>query len=206
MEELVSTTADYCIWRADASCLHELAEFVVRENEKHHDGSKDVVETAKDIERVYAEELEYFSDAYVYIVRARNGKIIGSIRVFRWNNRSRLPIEKIFGINPLDAASKVSEFWHVGRFAIDSYAGISTLKLFKQLMAMAIRPIVEAESSCMIAETDSKLLKVMNALGIGTVQLAPSLIHLYSETIPIYSLKEDLMPFFKNYGHLSIAS
>lgn len=97
-------------------------------------------------------------------------------------------------------------YWHIGRFAIDSFAGIPTITLFKQLMMYAIHPIVCDDNSYMIAETDSKLLKVMNALGIETIQLGNSVNYLASETIPICSSKNGLIWFYKHYENLYQAS
>lgn len=57
-------------------------------------------------------------------------------------------------------------------------------------MVYAVHPIVCENESYMIAETDSKLLKVMNALGIKTVQLEQSVDYLASETIPVCSSKK----------------
>ena len=58
----------------------------------------------------------------------------------------------------------------------------------------------------MIAETDSKLLKVMNTLGIETVRLGHSINYLASETIPVYSSKNGLLLFYNHYENLYIAS
>lgn len=39
MEKLVCVNENYRIWQLDKESLHELAEFVVTENYKHHVGS-----------------------------------------------------------------------------------------------------------------------------------------------------------------------
>lgn len=62
------------------------------------------------------------------------------------------------------------------------------------------------QRSYMIAETDSKLLRVMNALGIKTKILGKSIYFLTSETIPINSSKRGLLPFYKHYNTLLEAS
>ena len=61
------------------------------------------------------------------------GNIIGCIRSFHWDKHKTLPIEKIYGINPLNAIHGESKysFWHIGRFAVAKDSGISTLTLFK---------------------------------------------------------------------------
>lgn len=69
-------------------------------------------------------------------------------------------------------------------------------------MALAVLPIVGDSDSYMIAEIDSKLLKVMNALGFVTNQLGDSIYYLTSETVPISSSKQGIMGFYSKYGCL----
>ena len=69
-----------------------------------------------------------------------------------------------------------------------------------------IELIVCDDNSYMIAETDCKLLNVMNALGIETIQLGNSVNYLASETIPICSSKNGLIWFYKHYENLYQAS
>lgn len=120
----------------------------------------------------------------------------------KWNKVVLLPIQKIFNINPLDCinSSCNSTYWHVGRFAIDSCMEIPSVSLFKQLMAYAIHPIYQEQDGFMIAECDSKLLRVMNLLGIKTVRLSNGLNYLGSETIPVYADKKGLTAFYQKYG------
>lgn len=205
MEKRIATFEDYSIFKADAECINELSRFIVTENYKHHIGSVKSSQITDDIADVAKEELDLYGDnTYIYIVRDHHGKILGTIRVFPWNRQSTLPLEKIYGINPLEAIHPDEKFkyWHVGRFAIDSTAGISTFTLFKRLMAFAVQPIVGDEDSYMVAEIDSKLLKVMNALGFVTEQLGESIYYLTSETVPISSSKQGIMGFYSKYSYL----
>lgn len=153
---------------------------------------------------VYNEEKALYSDtSNIYIARYDH-KIIGSIRAFKWDRKKELPIERMYGINPLKTIShvKYAEYWHIGRFAIAKDSGISTLTLFKRLMALAVKPIVEDKYSYMIAEIDSKLLKVMKVLGFGTRQIGKSIDYLTSETVPVCSSKRGIKGFFSKYGEL----
>lgn len=205
MEKRIATFEDYSIFKADADCINELSRFIVKENYKHHTGSEKSSQIADDIADVAKEELDLYGDnTYIYIVRDHYGKILGSIRVFPWNRQSTLPLEKIYGINPLEAIHPDEKFnyWHVGRFAIDTTAGISTFTLFKRLMALAVQPIVGDTDSYMVAEIDSKLLRVMNALGFVTEQLGESIYYLTSETVPISSSKQGIMGFYSKYSYL----
>jgi hypothetical protein len=77
---------------------------------------------------------------------------------------------------------------------------IPSVSLFKQLMAYAIHPIYQEQDGFMIAECDSKLLRVMNLLGIKTVRLSNGLNYLGSETIPVYADKKGLTAFYQKYG------
>lgn len=201
MEKLIYTNGIYKILQIGKENLCELAEFVVRENYKHHVGKFAQEEIDAKITSVYNEELSYAESSYVYVVRNSIGKLIGSIRVFKWDRKKPLPIQKVFGINPLKVihSESIYDYWHVGRFAIDSFSGIPTLTLFKQLMVFAVQPIVSDDNSYMIAETDSKLLRVMNALGISTVQLGKSKDYLASETVPVCSSQTGILPFYNHY-------
>lgn len=205
MEKLIYTNGQYYIWQLlGKEYLYELAEFVVKENYKHHAGGFVFEDIYDKINTVYQEELQYTENSIIFVVRNGVGKIIGSIRVFKWDRKKVLPIQKIFGVDPLKDIHSENDcsYWHIGRFAIDSFAGIPTITLLKQLMVYAVHPIVCDKESYMIAETDSRLLKVMNALGIETVQLGESLNYLASETMPVYSSKKGLSAFYKHYQSL----
>lgn len=202
MEKMVYRNSNYSLWQADYNCVGEIANFVVKENEKHHRGGKTEEEIKVDIANICNEEKNYSSlKSFIYIARNTAGKMIGCIRVFKWDGTTVLPIQKLFGIDP-KTATHYSSHWHIGRFAIDSFAGIPTMTLFKQLMAMAVSPIIKDSDSCMIAETDSKLLRIMNALGIITTQLGDSIEYLSSETIPICSSRDGLLEFFQRHASL----
>lgn len=205
MEKQIATFNDYAIFLADKTSLLEIAQFVVRENYSHHLSSFTEKEVNEDIKSVLEEE-EYLYDnkSQIYIARDSFGNMIGCIRSFHWDKRKILPIEKIYGINPLNAIHRESKysFWHIGRFAVAKDSRISTLTLFKRLMALAVKPIVEDNYSYMIAEIDSKLLKVMKVLGFDTRQIGKSVNYLTSETVPICSSKRGVKGFFSRYGEL----
>lgn len=208
MEKVVWSCNDYSIFRVGTDRLHDVASFVVTENYNHH-SSGSLPDTAiQKIEDIYNEELTYSKVSFYFIVRDKNGKMIGSIRVFKWDKLTPTPMQKIFHISPLEKVSDKPDtsFWHIGRFAIDSSTGFSTVTLFKQLMTLAVTPIMKEEDSYMIAETDSHLLRVMNALGIETQQIGKPLIYLASETIPVYSSKQGLSNFYIRHYPLLAAS
>lgn len=205
MEIQTATFKDYAIFLADKESLLEVAQFVVKENYSHHLSSFTDDEVKKDIKSVLEEEEFLYDDnTHIYIARDSYGKMIGCIRSFHWDKHKILPIEKLYGINPLNAVHNEIKYnyWHVGRFAVAKDLKLPTLSLFKRLMALAVQPIVEDKYSYMIAEIDSKLLKVMKILGFSTHQIGKSINYLTSETIPVYSSKRGVKGFFSKYGNL----
>jgi len=115
-----------------------------------------------------------------------------------------LPIQKIFGINPLLAVqnSNFNNLFHIGRFAIKK--DVRDIKLLKQLMVYAIAPVCEHEGNIAFAECDSKLLRILTMMGIKATRLGESVDYLGSETIPIAMSYDGLIDFYnKNKGLVS---
>lgn len=202
MKQFVEQHGSYSIFKVDSQYLHKIAELVVKANYNHHCGNICPDDIEKEIQEVYMEELEYASSSQLYIAEDNSEQIIGCIRVMKWDLQHKLPIQKIFDINPLDYISNTPKnptFWHIGRFAIDSCANVPNLSLFKQLMMYAITPICQQQNSYMIAECDRKLLRVMGLLGISTVRLGNGVHYLGSETIPVYANRNGLLSFYYKY-------
>ena len=129
MKKLIYANEKYQIWQSTGhESLEDLAEFVVNENYKHHLGNFSYKNINEEIEAVLHEELLYIDNSTIFVVRDNGNKIIGSIRVFKWDKKKILPLQKLFGVNPLIAINpeKDYSYWHIGRFAINSYAGIPT--------------------------------------------------------------------------------
>lgn len=205
MEKLIWSCNDYSIKSVDSTHIYELAEFVVKENYFHHSLTEIPADTEHETTELYKEELSFMPSYQCIMVYDSESRIIGSIRVCKWNRRTLLPMQKIFNISPLEkieAYTSSTTFWHIGRFAIKSDIGTPTIILFKQLMVLAVAPIVNEGNGYMLAETDAHLLRVMNALGIETWQLGKSEVYLSSETVPIYSTHQGLSRFYNKYRHL----
>lgn len=203
MERFLTTKEDYSIYESDEDVLSELAEFVVEENYRHHSVLNTDIPSAE-VERVFNEERRLINLSHILVARNKTGEIVGSIRITKWDRKTELPMETLFGLNPLDLAIStiVTTFWHIGRFSIRKDSQYSTILLMKILMIHAIYPIVKEVTGCLLAEVDRKLFNVLGKLGIAVSQLAPSINYLASETIPIYSTSEAMLEFYNRNKHL----
>ncbi len=196
MERAIIETNDYTVYESDESVLWELSEFVVTENYLHHKRGDEycIDSTSKVIAKIYKEERNLYNSSRILIVRNGEGKIIGSIRSTLWDRQTSLPMEKLFGINPLnlDFSKQVSSFWHIGRFAINREGSRYSKSILRTLISTITEPIKKEPNGCIIAEVDRKLYNSLGNLGITAHQIAPSIQYLASETIPIYSRSYEL--------------
>ncbi|SDX54564.1 hypothetical protein [Hymenobacter psychrophilus] len=177
--------------------LSELAAFVVGENFSHHSALCPKVDVQRDVQNICCEEMHHLKNSSFYIARDASGVIQGSIRLTKWDYKAELPLQKIFDINPidtLDCAEKVSHIWHIGRFA--TRKSNTDRNMFKKLMVHAVTPICKEKDSVAFAECDSKLLRVINLLGIETRIIGKSVNYLGSETIPISISAQGLSRFY----------
>ncbi len=189
--------------RLELNQLTELAKFVVEENFNHHCEEVSVDEIVNDTQAVYNEELNYFKDSEIFVAKDSSGNIQGSIRVIKWDYKEKLPIQKMFDIDPLsvlDYSEKLSSVWHIGRFA--TRRNIKDRTLFRRLMVCAIAPICEQKSGVVFAECDSKLLRIMTLLGIKAQVIGSSIDYLGSETIPVSMSYDGLKEFYYNNKYL----
>jgi len=182
--------------------LKDLAEFIVTENFKHHSNNALPEDYRNDVNSIYKEEINFYRNSKIYVSRDDSNQISGAIRLLRWNLMDVLPIEKIFGIDPIAAipGSTVKGIYHIGRFAIKKE--VKDIQLFKQLMVCAIAPICEHEDNVAFAEIDSKLLRILNLLGIETTVIGDSIMYLGSETIPVLMTSKGLTIFYNKNKHL----
>ncbi|PTX62141.1 hypothetical protein C8N46_103239 [Kordia periserrulae] len=183
--------------------MYNLAEFVVQENFKHHLESNLPSNYKKDVSDIYKEELDYCKNSKVFVSKDEHGNILGAIRVLQWNFTDVLPLQKIFGINPLLVIKNpnVNNIYHIGRFAIKK--GVRDINLLKKLMVHAIAPICQHKDNIAFAECDSKLLRILNILGIKTDIIGESIEYLGSETIPIAMSYDGLIDFYIKNLHLA---
>lgn len=196
MERPIITTGDYTVFEATESALWDLATFVVRENYSHHSGETELSQGIMNemIYNVYLEECELVSISKVFIAYNNDGEIIGSIRSALWDRKIVLPMEKLFGVNPLNLefSKEVSKFWHIGRLAISREGTMCSKSILKTLISTVVTPIKKEKTGCLLAEVDKKLYNNLKRFGIYAHQIAPSILYLASETIPIYSRSCDI--------------
>lgn len=172
-----------------------MAEFIVKENYVQHQSTivpfDDFLNTAN---ALALEDYLIFDDS-VFCVALKNSEIVGSVKITRWNENISLPIQKLFDIDPAMFINKgFKSVWHIGRFAI-SKSEKDGAKLLKKLIAIAVYPVCKAANSIMLAECDSKFVRVLNLIGLRTEQLAQGINYLGSETLPVYSTQEWLASF-----------
>ncbi len=179
-----------------------LAEFVVSENMKHHSNDIRSDTYKKDVLSIYSEEMSFFDNSEVFVLKNYLEHILGSIRILKWNYVDQLPLQKIFGIDPLKCIGNTSfnNIWHIGRFAIKKE--IRDITLFKKLMVCAISPVCRKRENIAFAECDRKLLRVLSLLGIKTSIIGKSINYLGSETIPISIAYDGLIGFYEENRRL----
>ncbi len=182
--------------------LLELAEFVVTENYNHHLMSSEPEGYFGEIQAIYKEESIFFDNSEVFTTKDYTGSILGTIRVLKWNFIDQLPIQKIFGIYPLLAINKehVRDVFHVGRFAVKKES--CDVNLFKRLLICVAELICKQKDNVAFAECDSKLLRMLNLLGVKTTILGESIDYLGSETIPIAMTYDGIVGFYNKNKHL----
>lgn len=182
--------------------LIHLAEFVVKENFKHHSDNILPKNYMEDVKSIYLEEKRYNNLSNIFVIKDHLETILGTIRVLKWNYIDKLPIEKIFGINPISVTGNapLKPIWHIGRFAIRK--DVRDITLFKKLMVSAIAPICNSLNGVAFAEIDSKLLRILKLMGINATVIGDSIEYLGSETIPVCFTRNGLINFFNKNKQL----
>jgi hypothetical protein len=179
--------------------LLHLAQFIVMENHGQHEAAVGLAEQfSGEIESLWNEDMSVFDRSIFYVARNR-GEIVGSVKVTHWDESTVLPIQRLFHLD-LKMVRKMDpdyyNIWHVGRFAVARKQKDGAI-LLKKLLTLAIFDMCRDPHSLMVAECDSKFVRVLNLLGIKTQVLAPGIRYLGSETLPIYATHSQLEQFLK---------
>ncbi len=174
--------------------LLNMSKFVVTENFKHHTNSVLPSNYNVSIDAIYEEEMDYLANSQIFAVKTGYGETMGTIRVINWDFITPLPIQKIFGINPLTCIEDkpINEVFHIGRFAIKQ----GGKGILRKLMVCAIRPVCQHKDNVAFAECDAKLLRTMQLMGIKVTVVGDSINYLGSETIPICMTYDGLIDFY----------
>ena len=182
--------------------LIDLAEFVVTENFKHHSNNKLPENYKNDVHSIHKEELSFYENSEVFATKDHTGNILGAIRLLKWNYTDVLPLQKIFGINPLLALSQphINDIYHIGRFAVKK--DVRDINLFKKLLVCIAKIICNDKGNVAFAECDSKLLRILKLLGVKAMVIGESVNYLGSETIPIAMNYDGIIDFFNSNKHL----
>lgn len=175
-----------------------IVKFVVTENYKHHCKCFSMSNNIEnEVSQIYEEEKNY-QNSKIFVSFDYSKQIMGTIRVIKWNNKDILPVQKLFGINPIHFVKNTScSIWHIGRLAIKKGTNNN---IFKSLLVTAIAEVCQNENSIAIAECDVKLLKILKILGIEPIILGDSINYLGSETIPVLFSYEPLKNFLDKYN------
>lgn len=206
MEYIKGIDECFTLSKVEVEDLYKSVEFSILTN--YHNYNQTI--NSFDLEHVlainYNKELAFFENAFYYAILV-DSDILGTIRTVKWNHATTLTMEEVYGISveeELKVYNSNNTIWHIGRFAIDNKAchNLSS-KLLKMLLMYAIEPICQNQDSIALAECDTRLLKIINKLGIRTKTLADPVVYLGSETVPILSERTDLLHFyFKNLALL----
>lgn len=182
--------------------IFNISQFVVSENFKHHLKKELSANYVTDIDLAYLEDMNYSKNSQIFIVKNKEGEIIGSIRALKWNYINELPIQKMFGINPLAYinGNSINEIWHIGRFAIKK--GVRSIRLLKKMLVYAIGPICEHKDNIAFAECDAKLLRIMAIMGIKAKIIGKSIDYLGSETVPVCMSYNGLIDFYNKNKYI----
>lgn len=198
--------SNFAIYQVEKKDLKDIVRFSISANYDHYKDSVEKESFGQDIKYALSKEISYFKNAVYYAILHKS-QVVGTIRTMVWDRKATLPINEIFGFS-LNAIRKFgidsnTTYWHVGRFAIDNTISTSlNIRLFKMLMVYAIQPICKQKNSVMIAECDSRLLAVMNKLGIEAKAIGPSVNYLGSETIPVVATRENLLSYYERNKQL----
>ncbi|MCM1140342.1 MAG: hypothetical protein NC453_17375 [Muribaculum sp.] len=200
MERTIIETERYTIVETDSCSLEEIVEFVVKENYLHH--QKSMPENiSEEVEELIKEEQQLLPTSRFFVARDNKGRLIGCIRLHRWNHISDLPITK-FGIRVQEVFPKEEypNIWHVGRFAITMSDYKSEISIFKILVYCTVYPIINSCNSVMLAELDMRLFFILKKMGIELNQLGTPGLYMGSEVVPGYSTCFGFNKFVNSYA------
>ncbi len=207
MKKLIHQFSDYLLWQIEKDMMPEVSRFVVETNYKHHQGSFPV-SIENEIMAVCEEEKSYFPDSVFFLIEeSTSQKVIGTIRVFRWTGKCKLPAQEEYAVDMQKIIDKERDFdgeiWHVGRLAIDiKKMGRASVLILKTLLVNGFQSACPLCGSLVFAELDRKLFEKFRLMDIYFNQIGESKICLGSETVPTYITSKGLSSFLEKHKHL----
>lgn len=94
MEKVILKCNDYSIIEVGLERLYDIASFIVNENYNHHSIDGIPHNINDEIDNIYDDEVIYSPNALYYVVIDKGGKMIGSIRTFKWDKSIKTPMGK----------------------------------------------------------------------------------------------------------------
>ncbi len=206
MDKIIYQAQNYSLWKISTGSILEAVRFVVETNYMSHQGFLPP-EIDEEIRTIYHEEKAYFPESHFYIVRDNISQIIGSIRIFRWDQVSKLPIQQKYGVNVNELVQKEdgdkNQVWHIGRFAVNTQlTGRTSLIVLKTLLAHVVHHVCSHQRSIMLAECDEKTYEKLKLLEICSNPVGEPGFELGSKTIPVYNTSKGLSSFLEKNRHL----
>lgn len=170
-------------YRLPLSYTRALISYIITENYLHHGIHKEPAELESETAMLCAEEAQY-TDSHIFGAMAGD-RICGSIRICKKLPGQVLPLEKMYGIDICALVPDGVSVYHIGRFAVSKGADGSGIRVFKTLMALALRVADKDPAATVFAECDRKLLRTVRHLGIEAEAIGRPIFYLGSETVPV---------------------
>lgn len=197
-------------YRMPKAYIPQLIPFVLGQNYVHHGETNERIFQEQTV-ALMAEE-ESYADPEIFMAVAGK-EICGSIRIFKKRPGERLPLEKMYSVDVHSFVEEGGSIYHIGRFAVKKGSDEKGFRIFKTLMALALK-VAGAEEGTVFAECDCKLIRTIRLLGVEAEAIGPSVFYLGSETVPIRlpwagyegflkrnrALVEDEIPLFRSAG------
>lgn len=192
-------------WQIGRRNLHQLTKFVYDVYDKIYSKKDWWVASAEDLKHMQDEDVIYFPYS-IYFAFKLKGKIVGTVKVTRRNDKLIFPIEEEFGININEELHsrkiETNEIWHWGRLAIDKDLLIDSKgdivhsrKVLIPIIQETIKIITRKPENIVILELDSRINQVFKKLGINFKILGKEQMCLGSMTYPSYDTSDDLRNF-----------
>lgn len=187
-------------FRLPALVTPELISFVLTENKLHHGKGRSLNALEAETAALCAEEAQY-SNSHIFVALSQD-RICGSIRIFKKKALQKLPMEKLYPVDLAMFTEAGQPVYHIGRFAIAKGCDEKGFRIFKTLMALALKVADADPKGAVFAECDLKLLRTIRLLGIEAEAIGDPVLYLGSETVPVKLPWAGYQNFLHRYRNL----